>query len=563
MPATATDRLFGLTTSVALKAPVRIATTTNVTLSGLQTIAGVALAAGDRVLVWQQSDQTQNGIYLASTSAWTRSPDFDGARDVVQGTMVIAQINNGQSLIYQLTTANPITIGSSSLVFRAFTDPNRIYPLSVAETDSAASPTNYSYTPEPVMDARRYGWDEGATAAANATAMTNAIAALDTAGSHGGTVVVPAGDFLCEEIHIPKYVRIAGAGSRATYITYADNGSLATLGSAANDSNLNYGCGLRDLGIILTHKDGTAVYMRQTADADVANLYIEGPATAGRTSRGVVIDGGNISAFGNHIQNVRCNHIENGFVITTTGSQRATQQHFTNCHAFGDVLGVGTSSKGLSIINSGGGDGTIWTGGGLELLGTGFYHDATALSINVFGPRCEANTVDVVLTAGCKSSMYFGNQADTAFKVTDPNGVGGFYGGTTVSGSRWSAQGTFTATLTTMSSPTTGSVTWRRMDKIVELYISSSILGTLNGTSLTLTGLPQGLTPSVNKSIGCGFIENNGASNAGIALVKSDNTIVFYINTVVSSFVRPSASGFTTATSTGLQAGWAIRYGLD
>ena len=117
MPSTQTDRLDGLTTSVALKAPVKAATTANITLSGEQTIDGVSIVTGDRVLVKNQTDGTENGIYVADSAAWSRSKDFDGARDIVQGTRVF--INSGTSYAgfeAQLTTASPV-IGTSSLSF--------------------------------------------------------------------------------------------------------------------------------------------------------------------------------------------------------------------------------------------------------------------------------------------------------------------------------------------------------------------------------------------------------------------------------------------------------------
>ncbi len=62
MPSTATNRLQGLTTSVAVKAPVKVAASTNLTLSGEQTIAGIACADGDRVLAYGQSVPSENGI---------------------------------------------------------------------------------------------------------------------------------------------------------------------------------------------------------------------------------------------------------------------------------------------------------------------------------------------------------------------------------------------------------------------------------------------------------------------------------------------------------------------
>ena len=60
----AIDRRTGLTGATAIKQPCRVATTANLTLSGTQTIDGVAVVADDRVLVKNQTTATQNGIYV-------------------------------------------------------------------------------------------------------------------------------------------------------------------------------------------------------------------------------------------------------------------------------------------------------------------------------------------------------------------------------------------------------------------------------------------------------------------------------------------------------------------
>ncbi|TIT59926.1 MAG: hypothetical protein E5W90_34580, partial [Mesorhizobium sp.] len=59
-PATAAVRLL-----TGEREPVRLATTVNILLHGLQTIDGVPCEVGDRVLVKDQADQRQNGIYTA------------------------------------------------------------------------------------------------------------------------------------------------------------------------------------------------------------------------------------------------------------------------------------------------------------------------------------------------------------------------------------------------------------------------------------------------------------------------------------------------------------------
>ena len=117
------DRLRGSLSSVAIKPPVRVATTAAITLAGLQTIDGVSLAAGDRVLVKNQSDPLQNGIYLAALANWRRAPDFDGGGDAVRGTQLC--VNEGstqENHRFKVASADPVLIGGSALVFERISD---------------------------------------------------------------------------------------------------------------------------------------------------------------------------------------------------------------------------------------------------------------------------------------------------------------------------------------------------------------------------------------------------------------------------------------------------------
>ena len=59
------------------KASCRAATTGNITLTGAQTIDGIAIIAGDRVLVKEQTSPAENGIYLAAAGTWSRTNDAD------------------------------------------------------------------------------------------------------------------------------------------------------------------------------------------------------------------------------------------------------------------------------------------------------------------------------------------------------------------------------------------------------------------------------------------------------------------------------------------------------
>jgi len=108
---------------LSTKAAVRVATTTDITLSGLQTIDGVTVVAGDRVLVKNQTNQTQNGVYDASAGAWTRSSDSDnlpsGTQELNNAFYFVTQGNTLQATGWTQSTKNPI-IGTSDIIFSQF-----------------------------------------------------------------------------------------------------------------------------------------------------------------------------------------------------------------------------------------------------------------------------------------------------------------------------------------------------------------------------------------------------------------------------------------------------------
>ena len=74
---------------ISWKQPCAVATLANITLSGLQTIDGYLTLAGDRVLVKNQSNAANNGIYLASATAWTRSLDANSWDELVSAISFI------------------------------------------------------------------------------------------------------------------------------------------------------------------------------------------------------------------------------------------------------------------------------------------------------------------------------------------------------------------------------------------------------------------------------------------------------------------------------------------
>ena len=101
------------------KQACRTVATSNVTASGLQTISGVALAAGDRVLLTGQTSGAQNGAWVAANGAWYRATDFDTSSDVQYGSLFLITDGDYAGSTWRMTapTSGTITLGATALTF--------------------------------------------------------------------------------------------------------------------------------------------------------------------------------------------------------------------------------------------------------------------------------------------------------------------------------------------------------------------------------------------------------------------------------------------------------------
>ncbi|WP_270495492.1 phage tail protein [Citrobacter gillenii] len=143
-----TDRLYGIRTSVAVKPAVTAFATTNVTLYGEQTITmnsaavtkTVTTTEGMRILLTGQDNPIDNGIWEAKIATWVRAPDFNGPRDVINGTMVFSIYGD----CWQVECDDmPVVIGTSSLTFRStfpFSDADDLFQRSLRVPDSFILP---------------------------------------------------------------------------------------------------------------------------------------------------------------------------------------------------------------------------------------------------------------------------------------------------------------------------------------------------------------------------------------------------------------------------------------
>lgn len=102
------------------KTLVAAASTGNLVLSGEQTVDGVALVTGDRVLAKDQAAPAENGAYVVDAGAWTRTTDSDTASEMELAAYIVnmGTVNGGKAFIQ--TTPAPITLGVTPLVFVNF-----------------------------------------------------------------------------------------------------------------------------------------------------------------------------------------------------------------------------------------------------------------------------------------------------------------------------------------------------------------------------------------------------------------------------------------------------------
>ena len=104
------------------KLPVRVASTINLALSGEQIVDGITLVAGDRILVKDQSNPIDNGLYIVSAALWTRTSDLTQTSSAA-GTIVYINegtTNGDKTFVCSTNPPNDI-VGTNSLTFSILT----------------------------------------------------------------------------------------------------------------------------------------------------------------------------------------------------------------------------------------------------------------------------------------------------------------------------------------------------------------------------------------------------------------------------------------------------------
>ena len=110
-----------------VKDSVKVATTANITLSGTQTIDGVAVSADERVLVKDQSTASQNGLYLCKASTWERTTDLAaGANAAGMFTFVEQGTVNAENGFVCTSDSGSAVVATNNLVYAQFSGAGQI-----------------------------------------------------------------------------------------------------------------------------------------------------------------------------------------------------------------------------------------------------------------------------------------------------------------------------------------------------------------------------------------------------------------------------------------------------
>lgn len=162
---------------------VNVATTSNIVLSGGQTIDGVVVLAGDRVLVKNQTITTENGIWTVAIGPWIRAVDANGTpgSEVVSGTFTFVSTGTINATTgWYVSTPDPIILNSTGLTWSSFiglTPPGFTVSIGFAPNDAAdilvSAADTFKYTQEFLVDTGL-----GPNDATRRTAIVQALASL-------------------------------------------------------------------------------------------------------------------------------------------------------------------------------------------------------------------------------------------------------------------------------------------------------------------------------------------------------------------------------------------------
>ena len=440
-------------TGLTWKSPVVVTTTANITLSGLQTIDSIAVTAGQRVLVNNQTTMTQNGIYVASAGAWARASDMTTGVDA-SGYAVYTEYgtaNGGKAFV---ETLEPAIVGTDSIQFTVFAS---IVPVTPGGSNGqlqynlsgsfGGAPFSYDGTNFDVttgnftVDAGNFSTTVGTissgssvTAATDITATAGNVVATagqvnaGTSMTAGTGVTATTGNVVATAGQVN-----AGTSMSATTTVTAGTGMTSTTGNViATAGQVNAGTSMT-AGTGVTATTGNVVATAGQVNAGTS-MSATTTITAGTgmtaTTGNVVATAGNVVATAGNVV-ATAGQVNAGTSMTAGTGITATTGNITASAAASIVQANGTTdatSTSTGALTTAGGLGVAkqaWVGTNLTMPGAGAVLALTdsGSSVAVSGTtNATTSSTGSITTAGgvgVVQDIYCGgNVYATSFKAT-------------------------------------------------------------------------------------------------------------------------------------------------
>lgn len=281
----------------AWKDPVRVATTANGTLATAfengDTVDGVTLATGDRILLKDQSSGAENGIYTVNASgAPTRASDMNVNTEANNATVLVEEGTANKGDTYT-QTANIVTLGTTAMVWAKSGEGNTVYTASGGVTLTGS---NFDTTVSGLSGGMAVG--DLLYASGSAALAKLADVATGNALISGGVTTAPSWGKIGLTTHVSGTLPIANGGTGQTTAAAA----LAALGGVtkfsqdltggASSEVVTHNLGTRDVTVQVRNQNTPWAYEDFEVEATSTNtITIRAAASIPASTYRVVVTG--------------------------------------------------------------------------------------------------------------------------------------------------------------------------------------------------------------------------------------------------------------------------------
>jgi len=355
-----------LVNGLDVKESVKAATVgSNITLSGTQTLDGVSLSVGDRVLVKDQTTSSQNGIYVVASGSWSRAADADADSEVSSGLFTFCESGSvNADSGFTLTTDGSITVGTTALTFTQFSGAGSVAAGDGLTKSGNTLSADLKSNGGVVIESGELAVDLGASSITGTlgvsdggTGATSASDARTNLGVAIGSDVQAHGDVLDDLSGLTqasnKGIFFDTANSAATFdLTAAGRALLDDADAAAQRTTLGLAIGSdvqaydAELAALagLTSAANKLAYFTGSGTADLTDLSAyartlldDADASAARTTLGVAI-GADVQAYNASLAAIAALATTDGAFIVGNGSSFTVESGATARTS----LGLGT-----------------------------------------------------------------------------------------------------------------------------------------------------------------------------------------------------------------------------